>query len=139
MCGTKYNVLLINALVFYLGIRAVEGWAPTPGTPPGMQTPSMEAFQHLLRDMDTGGWVGGALLWGGAGRALGGQPLSLWLAGTLACCLLVGRSDALPLRGREIEEPVAAGHTCSESALLFPPTPALLPSHAPLQRGGTSC
>ena len=52
VCGTKYNVPLINALVFYLGIRAVEG-AP-PGAPPPMATPSMEAYQHLLRDLDTG-------------------------------------------------------------------------------------
>lgn len=47
-------MLLVNGLVFYLGIRAVEGWAPTPGSPPVMQTPAMEVFQHLLRDMDTG-------------------------------------------------------------------------------------
>lgn len=55
MVGTRYNVLLVNALAFYLGVRAVEGWAPQPGSPPVMQTPAMEIFQHLLRDMDTGG------------------------------------------------------------------------------------
>lgn len=116
LAGTKYNVPLVNALAFYLGIRAVEvrtaGWRsihglaclgsmqwsrmlftagklgsvarqvyappspylavcphplsssssprvqaspPKPGTSPAMNTPHMEVFQHLLRDMDTGG------------------------------------------------------------------------------------
>ena len=72
--GSRYNVLLVNALVFYLGIRAVGGWAPTPGSPPVMQTPAMEVFQHLLRDMDTGGRTLSALAAGPAsaqGRAGG--------------------------------------------------------------------
>ena len=59
--GTKYNVALVNALVFYAGIRAVEASPPKPGHPPAMATPSMELFQHLLRDLDTGGWAGGRL------------------------------------------------------------------------------
>ncbi len=59
VCGTKYNVPLINALAFYVGIRAVEAAPPKPGTSPNMATPHMELFQHLLRDLDTGGWVGG--------------------------------------------------------------------------------
>lgn len=55
VCGTKYNVPLINALAFYVGIRAVEAAAPKPGTSPAMATPHMELFQHLLRDLDTEG------------------------------------------------------------------------------------
>lgn len=55
VCGTKYNVPLINALAFYVGCRAVEASPPKPGAPPAMATPHMELLQHLLRDLDTGG------------------------------------------------------------------------------------
>lgn len=34
---------------------ALQASAPKPGTSPAMNTPHMEVFQHLLRDMDTGG------------------------------------------------------------------------------------
>ena len=54
VCGTKYNVPLVNALAFYVGIRAVEAQPPKPGQPPAMATPHMELLQHLLRDLDTG-------------------------------------------------------------------------------------
>ena len=58
VCGTKFSVPLINALAFYLGIRAVEAAPPQPGASPAMATPHMELFHHLLRDLDTGGWAG---------------------------------------------------------------------------------
>ena len=60
VCGTKYNVPLINALAFYTGIRAVEAAPPKPGSSPAMATPHMELLQHLLRDLDTGACRGGA-------------------------------------------------------------------------------
>ena len=66
VCGTKYNVPLINALAFYVGCRAVEEAPPKPGTPPAMDTPHMHLFQHLLRDLDTGGCGRGGV-WGGWG------------------------------------------------------------------------
>ncbi|KAL4458253.1 hypothetical protein ABPG75_013118 [Micractinium tetrahymenae] len=54
-CGTRYNAPLVNALAFYLGIRAVEAAPPKPGTSPAMATLHMEVLQHLLRDLDTEG------------------------------------------------------------------------------------
>jgi len=53
--GSRYNVPLINAVVFYVGIRAVEASAPTPGTvPPTSGTAAIDLLAALLRDMDNG-------------------------------------------------------------------------------------
>lgn len=53
--GSKYNAPLINALVFYVGIRAVEGSGVKPGTPPNVsKTASLELLAALIQDLDNG-------------------------------------------------------------------------------------
>ena len=107
VCGTKFSVPLINALAFYLGIRAVEAAAPQPGAAPAMATPHMELFHHLLRDLDTGGWVGGRV-------------------GGLAALVIVtgGRQAAEPALAFQPALPVDLTQSCRP----FPPPPPSLPA-----------
>ncbi len=90
-CGTKYNVPLVNALAFYLGVRAVEAAPPKPGTSPAMATPHMEVLQHLLRDLDTGGWARGLSGYQALARSWPGER-NAGLTTHHGCCsfLLVG-------------------------------------------------
>lgn len=54
--GSRYNAPLINALVFYVGIRAVEASGAKPGTTPDVsKTPSFEILASLMRDLDNEG------------------------------------------------------------------------------------
>ena len=54
--GSRYNAPLINALVFYVGIRAVEASGAKPGTTPDVsKTPSFEVLAALMREFDNEG------------------------------------------------------------------------------------
>ncbi|BDA40393.1 CCR4-NOT transcription complex subunit 1 [Coccomyxa sp. Obi] len=52
LCGTKYSQPLLNALVFYVGIRATEA---LKGAQPVMHAPAVDVFQRLANDLDTEG------------------------------------------------------------------------------------
>ncbi|KAK9916879.1 hypothetical protein WJX75_008268 [Coccomyxa subellipsoidea] len=52
LCGTKYSQPLLNALVFYVGIRATEA---LKGAQPVMHAPAVDVFQRLAGDLDTEG------------------------------------------------------------------------------------
>ncbi|KAK9843414.1 hypothetical protein WJX81_000935 [Elliptochloris bilobata] len=51
LCGTKYNVPLLNALVFYVGVQAGKAG----GSSPVMHAPPMDIFQRLAAELDTEG------------------------------------------------------------------------------------
>jgi CCR4-NOT transcription complex subunit 1 len=54
--GTRYNVPLLNALVFYLGVRSVQLNPPSEGMTPQLAgTPAAELMLALLRELDTEG------------------------------------------------------------------------------------
>jgi CCR4-NOT transcription complex subunit 1 len=56
--GTKYNVLVINALVLHVGIQAIaqlQNKSPNQMAPPIAQSAPMDIFQHLVVDLDTEG------------------------------------------------------------------------------------
>lgn len=53
--GTRYDAPLINAIVFFVGIRAVDGSVPKPGSAPATSgTPAIDLLSSLLREMDSG-------------------------------------------------------------------------------------
>ena len=54
--GSRYNIQLMNALVFYIGVKAVEASAPKPGAKPVVSgTTAMSLYSTLLRDFDAEG------------------------------------------------------------------------------------
>ncbi|KAK9824056.1 hypothetical protein WJX72_007392 [[Myrmecia] bisecta] len=55
ICGTRHNVPLLNALVFYVGIQAIQQLQTKPGSSPVMHSPPMDIFQRLATDLDTEG------------------------------------------------------------------------------------
>ncbi|XXG66487.1 hypothetical protein AAC387_Pa06g0046 [Persea americana] len=63
LAGTKYNVPLINSLVLYVGMQAIQQIQSRPTTPPHAPTPPMDdsvnavldIFQILIGDLDTEG------------------------------------------------------------------------------------
>lgn len=58
VCGTRYNVPLMNALVLYVGMQAVAQ-APAPkagqGAAPPMHSPATDIYQRLVAELDTEG------------------------------------------------------------------------------------
>jgi CCR4-NOT transcription complex subunit 1 len=54
--GSRFNAPLVNALAFYVGIRAVEAAPAPPGGPPATAgTPAFEVYTALLRGVDAEG------------------------------------------------------------------------------------
>lgn len=56
VCGTRYNVPLMNALVLYLGMAALKGAGGDKGSAsPPMASPATDVFQRLVAELDTEG------------------------------------------------------------------------------------
>ena len=80
---------------------ALQASPPKPGTSPAMNTPHMEVFQRLLRDMDTGGCTRKQVARGWS-----------WLApSSCGCGMLLAAPGALPTVQRHCSQHLLLSHS----------------------------